>query len=97
MARLRQAKEEAEREIADFRAQMEADFQRRLTEVRFRLNYRFHKIIGGSTETIPQQQLLFPSSFVISYTSVLKFEKSGLLKSRGFSCEGRGNVKRLGS
>ncbi|KAL9244610.1 hypothetical protein vseg_018371 [Gypsophila vaccaria] len=32
MARLRQAKEEAEREIADFRAQMEADFQRRLTE-----------------------------------------------------------------
>ncbi|KAK9690205.1 hypothetical protein RND81_09G111700 [Saponaria officinalis] len=32
MARLRQAKEEAEREIADFRAQMEADFQRRLAE-----------------------------------------------------------------
>ncbi|KAL9232111.1 hypothetical protein vseg_007254 [Gypsophila vaccaria] len=32
MARLRQAKEEAEREIADFRAQMEAGFQRRLAE-----------------------------------------------------------------
>ncbi|XP_074312508.1 V-type proton ATPase subunit G 1-like [Silene latifolia] len=32
MARLRQAKEEAERDIADFRAQMEADFQRRLAE-----------------------------------------------------------------
>ncbi|KAK9666077.1 hypothetical protein RND81_14G158800 [Saponaria officinalis] len=32
MARLRQAKEEAEREMADFRAQMEADFQRRLAE-----------------------------------------------------------------
>ncbi|CAO2815456.1 unnamed protein product [Amaranthus hypochondriacus] len=32
MARLRQAKEEAEREIAEFRAQMEADFQRKLAE-----------------------------------------------------------------
>ncbi|XP_074285613.1 V-type proton ATPase subunit G 1-like [Silene latifolia] len=32
MARLRQAKEEAEREIAEFRAQVEADFQRRLAE-----------------------------------------------------------------
>ncbi|KAL0340634.1 UNVERIFIED_CONTAM: V-type proton ATPase subunit G 1 [Sesamum radiatum] len=31
-ARLKQAKEEAEREIAEFRAQMEADFQRKLTE-----------------------------------------------------------------
>ncbi|KAF7018146.1 unnamed protein product [Triticum aestivum] len=31
-ARLRQAKEEAEREIAEYRAQMEADFQRKLTE-----------------------------------------------------------------
>jgi hypothetical protein len=32
-ARLRQAKEEAEREIADYRAQMEADFQKKLAEV----------------------------------------------------------------
>ncbi|KAI5648714.1 hypothetical protein M9H77_34719 [Catharanthus roseus] len=31
-ARLRQAKEEAEKEIAEFRAQMEADFQRKLAE-----------------------------------------------------------------
>uniref|UniRef100_A0A8I6X6Y8 V-type proton ATPase subunit G n=2 Tax=Hordeum vulgare subsp. vulgare TaxID=112509 RepID=A0A8I6X6Y8_HORVV len=31
-ARLRKAKEEAEREIAEYRAQMEADFQRKLTE-----------------------------------------------------------------
>lgn len=31
-ARLRQAKEEAEREIAEYRAQMEADFQRKLSE-----------------------------------------------------------------
>nr|CAD27444.1 vacuolar ATPase subunit G [Mesembryanthemum crystallinum] len=31
-ARLRQAKEEAEKEIAEFRAQMEADHQRRLAE-----------------------------------------------------------------
>ncbi|KAK6136150.1 hypothetical protein DH2020_030123 [Rehmannia glutinosa] len=31
-ARLKQAKEEAEKEIADFRAQMEADFQRKLAE-----------------------------------------------------------------
>jgi hypothetical protein len=32
-ARLRQAKEEAEREIAEYRAQMEADFQKKLAEV----------------------------------------------------------------
>lgn len=32
-ARLRQAKEEAEKEIAEFRAQMEAEFQRKLAEV----------------------------------------------------------------
>ncbi|KAM0845198.1 hypothetical protein ACQ4PT_030524 [Festuca glaucescens] len=31
-ARLRQAKEEAEREIAEYRAQMEADFQKKLAE-----------------------------------------------------------------
>lgn len=36
MAKLREAKEAAEREIAEFRAQMEADFQRRLAEVRIR-------------------------------------------------------------
>ncbi|KAL8199851.1 hypothetical protein R6Q57_013419 [Mikania cordata] len=32
LARLKQAKEEAEKEVAEFRAQMEADFQRKLTE-----------------------------------------------------------------
>ncbi|KAI3520139.1 hypothetical protein L1887_09364 [Cichorium endivia] len=32
LARLKQAKEEAEREVAEFRAQMEADYQRKLTE-----------------------------------------------------------------
>ncbi|OWM87590.1 V-type proton ATPase subunit G 1-like isoform X2 [Punica granatum] len=32
MARLRQAKEEAEKEIAEFRAQMETEFQRKLAE-----------------------------------------------------------------
>ncbi|KAI3748608.1 hypothetical protein L6452_11812 [Arctium lappa] len=31
-ARLKQAKEEAQKEVAEFRAQMEADFQRKLTE-----------------------------------------------------------------
>lgn len=31
-ARLKQAKEEAEREIAEYRAQMEAEFQRKLAE-----------------------------------------------------------------
>lgn len=36
MAKLREAKEAAEREIAEFRAQMEADFQRKLAEVRIR-------------------------------------------------------------
>jgi V-type H+-transporting ATPase subunit G len=34
MARLKQAKEEADKEIAEFRAQMEAEFQRKLAEVR---------------------------------------------------------------
>jgi len=33
-ARLKQAKEEAEREIAEYRAQMEAEFQRKVAEVR---------------------------------------------------------------
>uniref|UniRef100_A0A251TUP6 V-type proton ATPase subunit G n=2 Tax=Helianthus annuus TaxID=4232 RepID=A0A251TUP6_HELAN len=32
LARLKQAKEEAEKEVAEFRAQMEADYQRKLTE-----------------------------------------------------------------
>ncbi|KAI4384039.1 hypothetical protein MLD38_009811 [Melastoma candidum] len=32
MARLRQAKEEAEKEIAEFRAQMEREFQRKVAE-----------------------------------------------------------------
>ncbi|KAI3875325.1 hypothetical protein MKW92_013804 [Papaver armeniacum] len=32
-SRLKQAKEEAEREIAQYRAQVEADFQRKLEEV----------------------------------------------------------------
>jgi len=32
-ARLRQAKEEAEREIAEYRSQMEAEFQRKVAEV----------------------------------------------------------------
>ncbi|XP_071707523.1 V-type proton ATPase subunit G 1-like [Rutidosis leptorrhynchoides] len=32
LARLKQAKDEAEREVAEFRAQMEADFQRKLAE-----------------------------------------------------------------
>jgi signal transduction protein with GAF and PtsI domain len=32
-ARLKQAKEEAEREIAEYRSQMEAEFQRKVAEV----------------------------------------------------------------
>ncbi|XP_073003296.1 V-type proton ATPase subunit G1-like [Typha latifolia] len=32
MARLKQAKEEAEKEIAEYRAQMEAEFQRKVAE-----------------------------------------------------------------
>ena len=34
MARLKQAKEEAEKEIAEFRSQMEAEFQRKVAEVK---------------------------------------------------------------
>jgi len=33
MARLKQAKEEAEKEIAEYKAQTEQDFQRKLEEV----------------------------------------------------------------
>lgn len=33
MARLKQAKEEAEKEIAGYRAQMEKEFQRKVAEV----------------------------------------------------------------
>lgn len=33
MARLKQAKEEAEKEVAAFRAQMESEFQRKVAEV----------------------------------------------------------------
>ena len=33
MARLKQAKEEAEKEIAEYRAQMEREFQRKVAEV----------------------------------------------------------------
>ncbi|KAL9271531.1 V-type proton ATPase subunit G-like protein [Drosera capensis] len=32
LARMKQAKEEAEREVAEFRARMEAEFQKKLTE-----------------------------------------------------------------
>ncbi|GAB2223181.1 hypothetical protein Droror1_Dr00017319 [Drosera rotundifolia] len=32
LARMKQAKEEAEKEVAEFRARMEAEFQRKLTE-----------------------------------------------------------------
>ena len=34
IARLKQAKDEAEKEAAEFRAQMEAQFQKKLTDVR---------------------------------------------------------------
>ncbi|KAJ0764166.1 putative vacuolar (H+)-ATPase G subunit [Helianthus annuus] len=40
LARLKQAKEEAEKEVAEFRAQMEADYQRKLTEVSIYYNKR---------------------------------------------------------
>lgn len=38
-ARLKQAKEEAEKEIAEFRAQMEAEYQRKVAEVMIQLEY----------------------------------------------------------
>lgn len=37
LVRLKQAKEEAEKEVAEFRAKMEADYQRKLTEVMFKI------------------------------------------------------------
>lgn len=38
MARLKQAKDEAEREVAQYRAHMEAQYQNKLSEVIFNLN-----------------------------------------------------------
>lgn len=38
MARLKQAKEEADKEIAEFRAHMEAEFQKRVAEVNIGLS-----------------------------------------------------------
>jgi hypothetical protein len=58
-ARLRQAKEEAEREIAEYRAQMEADFQRKVAEVCiFFPNYFVHRITGATK--VLTYLLLFP-------------------------------------
>ena len=44
MARLKQAKEEAEKEIAAFRAQMEFEFQKKVAEVtiKTKLSLKFH-------------------------------------------------------
>lgn len=43
MARLKHAKEEADKEIAEFRAQMEAEFQKKIAEVNIdRPINRFH-------------------------------------------------------
>lgn len=46
MARLRQAKEEAEREIAEHRAQVECEFQRKLAEVSHVLLNPIHVKLG---------------------------------------------------
>lgn len=45
MTRLRQAKEEAEREVQQYRTNMEAEYQNKLSEVRTKwsLNYQYHK------------------------------------------------------
>lgn len=45
MARLKQAKEEAEKEIAEFRAQMDAQFQRKVSEVRLMKKRRTVQLI----------------------------------------------------
>lgn len=39
MARLKQSKDEAEKEVAAFRAQMELEFQRKVAEVKIELKY----------------------------------------------------------
>lgn len=38
MARLKQAKEEAEKEIAEFRVRMEKEFQRKVAEVKKKID-----------------------------------------------------------
>lgn len=45
MARLKQAKEEAEKEIAEFRAQMDAQFQRKVSEVKLMKKRRTVQLI----------------------------------------------------
>jgi len=42
MARLKQAKEEAEKEVAEFRAQMQAEFQRKVAEVKRTIKYNIN-------------------------------------------------------
>lgn len=45
MARLKQAKEEAEKEIAEFRVRMEKEFQRKVAEVKKKNRQRKEKRI----------------------------------------------------
>lgn len=50
-SRLKQAKEEAEKDIADFRAQMEAEFQKKVSEVR--MSQKIRKFLNGKTDFRP--------------------------------------------
>ncbi|XP_065871101.1 V-type proton ATPase subunit G1 [Euphorbia lathyris] len=57
MARLKQAKEEAERDIADFRTQMEAEFQRKLAESSGDSGANVKRLEGETAEKIGQLKI----------------------------------------
>ena len=46
MARLKQAKEEAEKEIAEYRAQLEHEFQKKVSDVSFKILFIIAAIIA---------------------------------------------------
>ncbi|KAL4579552.1 hypothetical protein LXL04_015703 [Taraxacum kok-saghyz] len=70
LARLKQAKEEAEREVAEFRAQMEADYQRKLSEncklpVATSFRYALHLIAAYMLFVFLQPWRLLPAELVL--------------------------------
>ncbi|KAG1368140.1 hypothetical protein COCNU_14G006080 [Cocos nucifera] len=52
MARLKQAKEEAEKDVAEYRAHMEAQFQRKVVEVNTKSSFLYHCLGFASLQLI---------------------------------------------
>ncbi|KAL4556648.1 hypothetical protein LXL04_034802 [Taraxacum kok-saghyz] len=86
LARLKQAKEKAEREVAEFRAQMEADYQRKLSEncklpVATSFRFALHLIAAYMLFVFLQPWRLLPAELVLlvpSFADVLGAFAAGL-------------------